>query len=461
MLQKLFSPKSIAVIGASRDPGKTGGVIFENLINGGFQGRIFPVNPGYTDIRGVKCYPSVQSIPEDVDLAVVVLRSDLVERAIEDCAYKRIPYVIIVAGGFSETGEEGASLERSILRIARESGIRIIGPNTVGIYLPSVKLNTALTPMDRVNFPGEGSIALISQSGALGLLMMDGMAEIGTGVSAFVNLGNRIDLDESSLLDHFASDQKTNAVMMYIESVSNGRKFYEALHRISEKKPVVVLKSGSTTESARAAMLHTGAMMSDDAVFHGVINQAGAVRARDETELYDFARALAYSRPLLGDRIAVLTTAGGAGVVSTDLLTSNFNGPKMLLATLSEKTRKQIAEFMVPFGSNSNPIDITAEGSVEQYSSILNILVHSGEIDGVLAFALPQTPRMNAGVVDVIEKYSGEIPIVVGVIGSRLARPLLFEFERRKIPAYPSIGRAVSSLKALRTYWKHRGDGHE
>lgn len=458
LLEKLFNVRNVAIIGASPEPQKTGSVIFRNLIDNGFSGKVFPVNPRYSEIDGRKCYSSILEIEEDVDVALVVLRADLVEKVLEQCVQAEIPFVVIVSGGFSETGKAGKEMEERLVKIVKGSKTRIVGPNTVGLYLPYVNLNTALTPSDRVSFPGEGKIALISQSGALGLLMMDEMADTGTGVSAFMNLGNRVDVDESDLMEYFSEDMKTESIMMYIESVGNGRKFYDTLKKISSKKPAVVLKAGSTEESARAAKLHTGALSSDDAIFDGVLRQAGAVRAFNETELYDYARALAYCIPLRGDNIAIITTAGGAGVVSTDLLTSGGRSAKLNLAKFSDSTIQRIREIVVPFASPKNPVDITAEGSVDQYGEILDILMNAEEVDGILAFALPQTARMNETIVDVISEFSNIKPIIVGIIGSKLAIPLLKKFEAAGIAAYPSISRAVSSLKAIRTYQRYRGD---
>ncbi len=461
LLDNLFDVRNVAIIGASSEPLKTGAVIFRNLIKDGFLGEVFPVNPKYDSIDGKKCYGSVLDIDESIDVAIVVLRAEYVEKALSQCIEAGVSYVVIISGGFSETGPSGREMEGRLKKIAEGTGTRIIGPNTVGLYLPYMHLNTSLTPSDRVSFPGEGNIALISQSGALGLLLMDEMSESGTGVSAFMNLGNRIDLDESDLLNYFGSDSRTDSIMMYIESVGNGRKFYETLKSLTARKPAVVLKAGTTEESARAAMLHTGALSSDDAIFDGVLRQAGAVRAASETELYDFAKVLAYSEPLRGNRIAVVTTAGGAGVVSTDLLTSDTASGKLLLSGFSDGTVESIRSEIVPFASAMNPVDITAEGSVEQYSRILDILVRADEVDGILAFALPQTARMNEGIVGVIDEHRKIKPIVVGVIGSKLAVPLLKKFEEKKIPAYPSISRAVSSLKALYIYHSMRGDGSD
>lgn len=461
LLETLFNADSIAVVGATKDVSKTGGVIFRNLIENGYGGRVYPVNPGYDAIGEVKCYPSITEIKEHVDIAVIALRSEKVEEAVRQCVKIGVDYAIIISGGFSETGPEGKRMEENIREVVRGTGTRIIGPNTVGLYLPYIKLNTALTPSDRVNFPGPGSVALVSQSGALGLLLMDEMSESGTGVSSFVNLGNRSDLDEVDLLEYYAKDPRTKSIMMYIESVADGRKFYNSLSMVSRTKPAVILKSGSTEESAKAAMLHTGAMLSNDALFSGVLKQAGAVRARSETELYDFSKALAYCNELRGDRIAVVTTAGGAGVVSTDLLTSDISGKRMRLAELSDDTRKHIRSVIVPFGSANNPVDITAEGSVDQYREILRTLTEDPGVDGIIAFALPQTARMDYSVVEAIADFTEKRPIVVGVIGSKLATGLLRKFEDAKIAAYPSIGRAVSSMKALWDYWKMRGDSND
>ena len=453
MFDDLFSPASIAIIGASMDENKIGNVILRNLVSSGFSGRIYPVNPSYSAIMDLKCYPSVKDIGDPTSIAVIVLPAHVVPQTVEDCISAGVKFLIIISGGFAETGLEGEKLSDRILSLIRNSGTRLIGPNTVGLYLPYSNINTTLTSYSRVSFPPPGNIGFISQSGALGLLTMDAISEYGIGISAFINLGNRLDVDETEFLDFFESDSRTGSVAIYMESVADGRSFYERIRRFNSRKPLVILKAGRTEQSAMAASLHTGAMASNDSIFNGMLSQAGSVRAYDETELIDYARVLAYSKQMTGNRIAVLTTAGGVGVISTDYISDSRSIKPLQMARLSENTKDQIRKVIVPYGSAQNPIDLTADGSVNDYDRVLEILMRDDDVDAVLVYALPQTPKMDIGVVDVVEKHvkAGK-PIVVGVLGYKIAKQLLVEFERRKIPAYPSVHRSVKSLGALYEY---------
>ncbi len=453
MFDDLFSPASIAIIGASMDENKIGNVILRNLISSGFSGKVYPVNPSYSEIMDLKCYPSVKDIGDPTSIAVIVLPAHVVPQTVEDCISAGVKFLIIISGGFAETGLEGKKLSDRILSLIRNSGTRLIGPNTVGLYLPYSNINTTLTSYSRVSFPPPGNIGFISQSGALGLLTMDAISEYGIGISAFINLGNRLDVDETEFLDFFESDSRTGSVAIYMESVADGRSFYERIRRFNSRKPLVILKAGRTEQSAMAASLHTGAMASNDSIFNGMLSQAGSVRAYDETELIDYARVLAYSKQMTGNRIAVLTTAGGVGVISTDYISDSRSIKPLQMARLSENTKDQIRKVIVPYGSAQNPIDLTADGSVNDYDRVLEILMRDDDVDAVLVYALPQTPKMDIGVVDVVEKHvkAGK-PIVVGVLGYKIAKQLLVEFERRKIPAYPSVHRSVKSLGALYEY---------
>ena len=453
MFDDLFSPASIAIIGASMDENKIGNVILRNLISSGFSGKVYPVNPSYSEIMDLKCYPSVKDIGDPTSIAVIVLPAHVVPQTVEDCISAGVKFLIIISGGFAETGLEGKKLSDRILSLIRNSGTRLIGPNTVGLYLPYSNINTTRTSYSRVSFPPPGNIGFISQSGALGLLTMDAISEYGIGISAFINLGNRLDVDETEFLDFFESDSRTGSVAIYMESVADGRSFYERIRRFNSRKPLVILKAGRTEQSAMAASLHTGAMASNDSIFNGMLSQAGSVRAYDETELIDYARVLAYSKQMTGNRIAVLTTAGGVGVISTDYISDSRSIKPLQMARLSENTKDQIRKVIVPYGSAQNPIDLTADGSVNDYDRVLEILMRDDDVDAVLVYALPQTPKMDIGVVDVVEKHvkAGK-PIVVGVLGYKIAKQLLVEFERRKIPAYPSVHRSVKSLGALYEY---------
>ena len=463
MFNNLISPSAIAVIGASPDRSKIGHAVLQNLVNQGFHGKIYPINPSCDEILGLKCYTEISSVPGKVDLAVIALPAKLALSVLQECIKQDVEFVIIVAGGFSELGEEGRKLEDSLKEKLKGTRTRLIGPNTVGIIFPRSKVNTALTPGERIWFPGEGQIGFISQSGALGLLIMDSLAENGTGISGFVNIGNRADIDEDDLMEMFLEHDETRSIVAYLESISNGEKFFRTVRDVNMKKPVTILKTGRTSEASAAASFHTGALATDDRVLDGILRQAGVVRAYSEVELLDFGRALAYARPLEGKRIAVLTTAGGVGVLTTDLLTTEDSRPALSMARFSQEEIGQLKEHALPIASLNNPIDLTADGSTQSYASILEILAESGNVDGIIAYALPQTPKIDTSVIGPIVNAARKKTVVVGVIGNRLTRDLMVDLEKAKIPAYPSVPRTVSAMKALylrRMYLRRLSNDH-
>lgn len=449
MYEHLLNPKSIAIIGASKDEKKIGNVVLKNLLYYGYKGKIYPVNPKNETIFGFKTYQSIKDIDDEIDLAVITLPANLVPDSVKECVEKEVKYVIAIAGGFSETGEKGAELERKILEYIKNSNTRLIGPNTVGVYLPRAKVSTALTLPDRTALPGEGNLAFISQSGALGLLTMDTISEYGIGVSAFINLGNRIDLSEIELLDYFKNDENTKSILFYLETFKNGRVFYEKSKEIVKSKPIVVLKAGRTAAGAKAASLHTGALATNDNVVDGALKQAGIIRAYSETELIDYGRALGYQKPLFGDRIAVVTTAGGLGVITADYVSSEINGVGLSMAKLSDETKRALRDVIVPFGSVENPVDLTADGSTEQYDKVIEILNRDENVDGIIVYALFQTAKVDETLIDVLEKHMNGKPMVVGILGSLFGKKMLIEAEKRRIPAYPSMERTVKAMKVL------------
>ncbi len=450
MFDRLINPGSIAVIGASHNPQKIGYVVLKNLVSHGYRGEVYPVNPKGGEILGYRVYTNVEDIPP-VDLSVITLPAELTVKVFEDVA-KKSKFIIPIAGGFGETGKEGKEREKKILEIAKKYNARIIGPNTVGIYIPSTGVNTALVVPERSRFPGDGDIAFITQSGALGLLTMDSVAMYNVGFSAFINLGNRIDVNENELLEFFGSDERSKVVIMYIESFRDGREFMRIAREVTRKKPIVVLKAGRTKRGGRAASLHTGALGGSDAVADGAFKQCGVIRAYDEVELVDYARALAYGKPIHGDRVAVVTSAGGVGVVTTDYIESQERGIGMKMAELSEETKRRIKEEVVPFASMENPVDMTAQASDEDYDGVLEALNSDPNVDAILVYALFQTPLISERLVDIITRWhrEGDKPIVVGTIGSEFAMRMLARFEENKVPAYPSIERAVKALRVLR-----------
>jgi acyl-CoA synthetase (NDP forming) len=446
----LLRPRSVALIGASANPTKLSHIVLKNLSKGRF--RLYPVNPNEEEILGLKCYPSVLAVPGDVDLAVVSLPAAASVAPVRQCVEKGVGFVIISASGFRESGPDGAKLERELMAAIRGSGTRLLGPNTLGVYVPSIGLDTLFVPREKSVRPGKGAIAVLSQSGGVSVSFLEKAAEAGIGISACIGLGNKIDLNENELLQHLSFDKATKSIALYLESFSDGRKFVEVVRKVTKVKPVVVLKSGRTRSGSAAARSHTGALASSsDVMVDGVMRQVGVVRAYDEEELIDLAKALAYVDHIDGDRICVVASAGGFGVIGADFVESREHGVGLTMARLSEKTRDSIRKVVPSYSSVSNPVDLTAGVTDEMYDAVLKGLQADPGVDGIMMSLELQPPNITRRLVDVAERRSRSrgAPIVISAFGGANTQNLLREFEKRRVPAYPTIWRAIRALAAL------------
>ena len=449
-LDALFAPHSVALIGASANPKKLSHIALRNLSKGRF--RLYPINPRETRILGLKCYPSVVDVPEPVDLAVISVPADLVLGPFKECVKKGVGVAAITSSGFRESGAEGRRLEEAILRARKGSGTRILGPNTMGVFVPSMGLDTLFIPTERSPRPKEGSIAMVSQSGAVSVAFLEKAAAAGVGVSACVGTGNMSDISENEILTYLARDPKTKCIAMYSEAFSSGREFASVARELTCQKPLVVLKAGRTESGAKAARSHTGAMVSSsDSIVDGVLRQAGVVRAYDEEELVDAAKALAYLDRIAGDRICVIASAGGFGVIATDLVESRERGAGMRMARLTHGTQDSLRKIVPPSSAVRNPVDLTAGVTDEMYESALAVIQGDKGVDGIMMSLELQPPNVTRGLIDVAERRSkaAGAPIVISAFGGESTGALLREFEQKRIPAYPTIWRAVRALRAL------------
>ncbi|HDH06865.1 MAG TPA: CoA-binding protein [Thermoproteales archaeon] len=470
VIDLFFNPKAIAVIGASREEEKPGHVILRNLLlnkeKGVLKSEVYPVNPKAKEILGVKCYPSVKDIPGIVDSAVIVVPARIVPAVMEDCGQKGVKAVTIISAGFSEIGN--VELEKKVLEIARKYGIRIIGPNCLGIFDAYTGIDTIFLPYYKVLRDGRkllsaprpkpGYISMISQSGALGNAALDYMSGENIGINKFVSYGNKIDVDECDLIEYFSTDGKTRAVIMYLENIKRGRKFISVAEKASLKIPIVALKAGRTKAGAKAAASHTAALAGVDEIYEAAFEKCGVIRAYDMEEFFDFGKALAYQPPAGGDKIAVLTDGGGAGVMAADEI--ELQGMKV--AEFSKTTKEKFKELkeknVIPyFASTENPVDITGSATTEMYDVSLRLLLEDPQVDGVVLIALHHIPGIPS-LEDFVEKLSSTIksyskPVTVCVIGgSEAANYIREEFDKRFIPSYPSPERAVRSMRALVKY---------
>ncbi len=449
-LDALLGPRSVAVVGASANPAKIGNVVLRNLTSGRF--KVYPVNPREKEILGMGCIPSVSALPDGVDLAMVALPAEAAVKAAEECVAKGVRAVVVTSSGFAESGADGRALQERLASAFRGSGSRLLGPNTMGVFVPGHGLDTLLIPSDRSPRPPAGSVAVISQSGAVAIAFLEKAAAFGMGISACVCVGNKADIEECELIDHFSRDEGTDCIALYLESFSDGRKFMEAAALASRMKPVVLLKSGRTGAGAIAASSHTGALAaSSDLLVDGAIRQSGVVRVYDEEELVDASRALAYLGHAKGDRVCVVASAGGFGVIAADYVESREHGYGLRMSELSEDTRRRLSAVMPTFSSVRNPVDLTAEVTDQMYDSVLEILQSDPGVDGIMMSLELQPPNVTRGLIEVAarRRVQGSTPIVVSAFGGGDTRSILAGLEGSRVPSYPTIQRAVRALAAL------------
>ncbi len=455
-LDALFRPRSVALVGASANPSKLSHVALQNLSTGHF--RLYPVNPKNQEILGLRCYPSVLDIPDEVDLALISLPAELALEPLKECVRKRVGVVIVTASGFRESGDEGARRERELVEAVSGSETRLLGPNTMGILVPSIGLDTLFIPRDRSERPTAGSVALLSQSGAVSVSFLERARGAGVGISSCVGLGNMTDIDENELLGYLASDKDTRVIAIYLESFSDGRAFVDIVQRISPRKPVVILKSGRTQAGKRAASSHTGSLSaSSEALVDGALAQAGATRVYDEEELVDTAKALAVLGNISGDRICVVASAGGYGVIAADLIESVERGAALSMAALAETTQRSLKGVMPGFSSVANPVDLTSLVTDEMYDSVLGVIQDDPGVDAIIMSLELQPPNVTDRLLEVAERRcrSGRTPIVVSVFAGERTDEVVKVFGQHGVLAYPTIWRAVRSLGALARRGSH------
>ncbi len=452
-LDAFFNPKSVAVVGVSREPRKFGHVIFKNFVGSGFKGKTYAVNPRAERILGFKAYADLKEIPGEVDLAVIAVPAPLVPHQIDACVSKNVKAAVIISGGFKETGQNGAKLEREIKEKAAGSNLRIIGPNCIGVYDPSSRVDTLFLPTYRLNRPKLGPIAFITQSGAFGSAVLDWAASQDIGISKFISIGNKIDVDEVDLLSYLAEDPLTTCVAAYVESIDRGREFLKVASKVTEKKPLVVLKGGTTPEGAGAALSHTGSLAGSAKIYEGAFQQAGAIQASSVDELFDCARILAYMPvPKSQGGLAIVTNGGGFGVISTD--EASRLGIK--LASFSPETVKTLKANLPEYAIPGNPLDLVGDADVERYRMALNAVSCDPNVGIILVIALLQTSYLESDVVDAIteSRVTCGKPTVVCSTGGEFTKILFKMLEDDHMPSYVTPERAVKAIHALLRYRK-------
>jgi len=445
-LEEFFNPESIAVIGASRTPGKLGYTILENL-KISFKGNLYPINPNTGEILGLESYPSILDVEEPIGLAIIVVPSEIVEKVLKECVEKKIKAIIIISSGFSEIGKKEVELE--LKRIIKGRKTRIIGPNCLGVYKKD--LDMLFFPRNRLKRPPEGSISFITQSGAFGSILLDIVAYEGIGVSKFISIGNKVDVDEIDLLEYLEKDLNTRCIAIYIESISDGKEFMRITRRITKKKPIVVFKAGKTEKGSEAVISHTGALAGSSEIYSAAFKQAGIIEAKSSEDIFDFSKALANQHVMKSNKIAVVTDGGGFGIVATDAaIKHGLDLPK-----LTDESLKKLKNFLPKYAITKNPIDLTGDATVERYQKTLEITLQDKNIAGVACIALMQIPTLTDEIVDVLRdcKVFGK-PVVVCSAGGQYILDRNRRLEAYGIPVYPTPERAVKALSILYEYGK-------
>jgi acetate---CoA ligase (ADP-forming) len=446
----LLAPRSVAVIGASRTQGTIGAELLRNIIAFGFTGPVYPVNPSATTLDGLRTYATVLDIQEDVDLAVIVVPAHAVVDVAKDCATKGVKALVVISAGFGEVGPEGVEQQRALVEVCRRSGMRLVGPNCMGVIntSPSVRLDATFAP----DKPVRGRVGFLSQSGGLGIAVMAHAQELGTGISSFISVGNKADISGNDLIQYWESDPDTGLILLYLESFGNPRKFARIARRVSRSKPILAVKSGRTQAGNRATSSHTGALLSaSDVTVDALFQQSGVVRTDTLAELFD-ASLLMVSQPLpAGNRAAIVTNAGGPAILCADACEAGG----LVVPALSAAVREKLKSFLPPAGSTANPVDMIASATAEDYRRAVEVLGDCRDVDAIIVIFTPPLVTQADDVVRAVHEAAASMPRpmpVLGVFMSKDASPRVVRSSGLAIPHYPFPEEAAQALALAARY---------
>jgi len=464
-----FEPKSVAVVGASRKIMKAGHVIFKNFVDnkrrGVFKGELYPVNPHEDFILGYKCYPSLTGIMGEVELVVIAVPARFVPQVMEDAAEKKVKAAAIISGGFGEVGNH--ELEKQVKTIAEKAGIRVLGPNCLGVYdsttgvdmlfLPETKVLTTGDEVVATPRPMPGPIAIVTQSGAFGVAALDYLAGRQLGLSKLISFGNKIDVNESEMLEYLLHDEQTRVILLYTESIEAGREFMEVAKKVTKEKPIVALKSGKTEAGIRAALSHTGAIAGSDKIYDSVFEQVGVIRAKDQEEFFDMGKALAFQPPAEGNNVAIITSAGGPAIMAADECElRGVHVRKFSDGTIAKFEALKKAGKIPLFATNLNPLDLTGSVTSEMFEEGMKILLDDPEIQSIIVIGLHQAPALQEDYVDRIARLAKKCtkPVVACDIGeTEMALYVRSRFDKHGIPALFVTRRRRQSHRCARQIW--------
>ena len=458
-VKHLLAPRSVAVIGASRQPGSIGAAVVHNITSNRYRGRLYPINPAASEIEGVRAFPSVLAVPGDVEMAVVTVPAAVVSTVARECAEKGVRGLIVISAGFGEAGPDGIALQQELVEICRQSGMRLVGPNCMGVIntASEISLDATFAP-DR---PVPGRIGFLSQSGGLGLAVMARAQALGSGLSSFVSVGNKADLSGNDFIQYWETDRETDLIMLYLESFGNPRKFARVARRASRSKPILAVKGGRTQAGNRATSSHTGALLSaSDVTVDALFQQAGVIRTDTLAELFD-AALLVGTQPIpAGNRVAIVTNAGGPAILCADACEANG----LVVPALPDAIRKELASFLPPAGSTGNPVDMLAAAGGKDYERTIAVLAGCEQVDSIIVIFTPPLITSGTEVVRAIHRAARALPRAIPILSvfmSKQAAPRVIESGGVRIPHYPFPEEAARALSMVARYGAWRATPEE
>ena len=449
LLRKLFNPESVAIVGASTHEGKIGHILVKNLLTYDYPGKIFPINPKASEILGLKAYSSLKNIPERVDLAIIAVKPVDVLETIKICGEKNIEAAIVISAGFKETGPKGAKLEQELKKLAKENGIRILGPNCLGLIDTHSKLNASFA----TGMPEQGEIGFFSQSGAMCVAILDWVLGEKIGFSKFISLGNKTDISEIDMLIALGEDKNTKVILGYLEGIENGPAFIQVAQEVSKKKPIVIIKAGVTSAGAKAVSSHTGSLAGSESAYQAAFKQSGVIRAKTINELFNYALAFVKQPLPKGPRVAILTNSGGPGIIAADACDQSA----LQLVRLNSETAEKLRSFLPPVASFVNPIDIIGDAHFDRYDQALKVLLEASNVDAVIVILTPTATIEIKETAKVVVKHAQKTnkPILCSFMGKMEIGKGVRYLKKHGIPNYLCPEDAVMVLEKMwqRQHW--------
>lgn len=448
-IEFLFRPKSIAVVGVSEDSRKLSSIFFNNLVDSGFKGKLYPVNPKYEQLYGYKCYPSVSAIEDEVDQVAILIPAQFVLDTIKDCATKNVKTALIISAGFGETGEAGKTIENSILEVARTSGMRILGPNIIGVVNTFENINSSWMQL----FPEEGNVSFLSQSGAFCTAVLDKAVNSKVGFSDFCSVGNKIDINELDLIDYWYNEDQVSVIGTYLEELSNGFELLKFLNTSEKSKPVILFKPGKTNAAVKAISSHTGSMSGSVEVVSAAINQSPLIEVNSMAEMMSNFMLFSRSKLPKGNRIAIITNAGGPGIMATDAIIQN----DLALAELSENTKTELMKILPEAASVNNPVDILGDALADRYLAATNIVIQDEAVDMVMFIVTPQfiTQIEDTAKMIIRLKKSSPKPVFTVFLGEKYVSIGIERMNDAQVPVFDEVVMAVKSIADLVKFGNH------